>query len=274
MSLAEQLNERYSGHMKVAARIGLLGRSLLAGEPRAPAEAVIRWLCASILRSHAASITLVTSGFSADAIKVARSMFEVLVTIRTLIMRPDRIEDFVYFDDVVRWQRLETYRTCQPEMYGTIPTEAIACRRAAFEKVRDRFLDRAGRVRSTWHNSNLVEMAREVDLVDMYQIFYRYASSLHHSDAMGLSMLADVRTFEIEIEPSLRLAGVALMVANTLITEGLSAYARARAMPTSSEEPREYAELRELISSEPLKDEDGIGSFAVLLNTESESLGA
>jgi hypothetical protein len=53
---------------------------------------------------------------------------------------------------------------------------------------------------------------------------------------------------------------------NSLALEGLSAYARVRAMPSSSDEPHEYAELRELVYSEPLTDEGGPGSLSAVLS--------
>ena len=266
MSFSQQLSERYPVQIKVADRIYELGRALLVEDPRAPTEAVIRYLTASTLRSHTASMTLIMNGFGADAIKVVRSIFEVLVSLRYLIARPNEIENFVYFDDVVRWQRLEIYKRVQPKMYQTIPAKDIEARKAAFERARDRFLDAAGRLRSTWHGSNIAEMARAVDLLDVYEVFYRYASSLHHSDPMGLSMLVDENSFNIETEPSFRHAGIALTMTNSLALEGLSAYARVRAMPSSSEEPHEYAELRELIYSEPPTDEGGPGSFSAALS--------
>jgi hypothetical protein len=146
-----------------------------------------------------------------------------------------------------------------------IPPKNIDLRRAAYERVRDRFMNSDGRLRSTWHGSSIAEMAHAVDLFDMYEVFYRYASSLHHSDSMGLTMLVDDKSFDIEIEPSFRHAGIALTIANTLAVEGLSAYARVRAMPGSSDEPHDYAELRELIYSEPPSDEGGPGSFGAIL---------
>ena len=152
------------------------------------------------------------------------------------------------------------------KIYQTIPAQTIELRRAAFDRVRDRFLGDDGRLRSTWHGSNIADMARAVDLFDMYEVFYRYASSLHHSDPMGLSMLVDEMSLDIEIEPSFRHAGIALTMTNSLAVEGLSAYALAHAMPSSSHEPREYAELRELIASEPPSDEGGPGSFAAVLS--------
>jgi hypothetical protein len=113
MGFPQQLKQRYPIQAKVAERLCTVGRPLLAESPRVPTEAVIRYLTVSILRSHAASITLVKSGFGADAIKLSRGMFEVLVTLRTLIASPDKIETFVYFDDVLRWKRLELYKRSQ-----------------------------------------------------------------------------------------------------------------------------------------------------------------
>jgi len=211
-------------------------------------------------------VTLVVGGFAADAVKLQRGTFEALVTLRNLIARPDQIEDFVYFEDVVRWQRLEIYKRCSPEGYQAIPAASVDLRKAAFERVRGRFMDSKGRLRSSWHGTNIAEMARAVDLGDMYEVFYRYASSLHHSDSMGLAMIVDEKSFDIETEPSFRHAGIALTMTNSLAVEGLSAYARVHTMPTSSDEPREYSELRELIASEPPSDEGGPGSFGAVLS--------
>jgi hypothetical protein len=69
-------------------------------------------------------------------------------------------------------------------------------------------------------------MARVTNLSEMYDLFYRHASTLHHVGPMGLAMLIDGKTLEIQPGPTRRHVGVAMRMATSTLHETLAEYSK------------------------------------------------
>lgn len=162
----------------------------------------------------------------ADAVKIARGMFESYVTLRYLVRRPKDLKDFLDFDAVARYNRLQFYKSKMPEVYGSFPGGKIKAVKNAYRAVEKRFTDSTGKVRQRWSRYNLAEMARVAGLADAYDIFYRYASSLHHASPMGLAMLVDGETLEVQPGPTERHIGIALRMATLTLQDALCEYSK------------------------------------------------
>jgi alanine racemase len=54
-------------------------------------------MAAAASNTHGALLTLVLNGYGHDAMKVARSLFEIEINIIRLKAHPDEIEDFLVF---------------------------------------------------------------------------------------------------------------------------------------------------------------------------------
>jgi hypothetical protein len=69
-------------------------------------------------------------------------------------------------------------------------------------------------------------MARITGCSEMYDLFYRHASSLLHVDPMGLAMLIDGETLEIQPGPTPRHIGVAICMAALVFHDTLVRYSK------------------------------------------------
>ena len=189
-------------------------------------QRLARSLVASMTNSMTAVGVLCRYGHGADAIRIARGMFEVLVTLRYLIARPAELRDYLEFDCVSRRERLQFYKTNHPGLYDSFPVSKKAEVEQEYQHVKGRFLDSRNRVRRSWCKHTIAQMAEVAGLSDLYALFYFYASAIHHAGPMGLGMLIDGESLEIEPAPQLAHVGIALRLAIHALAEALRSYGK------------------------------------------------
>lgn len=187
-------------------------------------ERTLRYFGISLVNSSVAVAILCNAGHGADAVKIARSMFETHVTFRYLLRRPQELKDFLDFDAAAPYKRLQYYKSNLPGLYASFPAEKINA--VNYRAVKKMFVDSTGKIRKRRSRHSLAEMARVAGLAEMYDLFYRHASSLHHADPMGLAMLVDGATLEIQPGPTERHIGIALRMATWTLHEALCEYSK------------------------------------------------
>lgn len=69
-------------------------------------------------------------------------------------------------------------------------------------------------------------MARIVGRAEMYDLFYRHASLVLHIDPMGLAMLIDGATMEVQPGPSPRHISLPIRIATIIFHDTLSEYSK------------------------------------------------
>ncbi len=186
----------------VAQRLEELALQMLNPIQKEPFVRALKYLACSVASAYSALVLLARNGHGAEAAVVGRGMFEAFVTYRYLILKPEEFQNFIDYDPVARWKRLELYRQHQPQVYESIPRERISFVEEQFNRVREKFTTRQGKLLDHWTRHSLFTLAQAVNEEAMYHVFYRYASSLSHSDPMGLTMLVGGKSFEIDLGPS------------------------------------------------------------------------
>lgn len=204
----------------------LVAKDVLGKTETRALERTLRYFAISLANSSVAVAMLCNDGYGADALKIARSMFETYVTFRYLLQRPKELKDFLAFDAIARYNRLELYKARFPRMYAMFSAEKIKAANDKYNSVKTNFAGRKGRIRNRWCSYSLAEMARISGCAEMYDLFYRHASSLLHVDPMGLTMLIDGRTLEIQPGPTARHIGVAMRMAALVFHDALSRYSK------------------------------------------------
>src|SRR3989442_3770031 len=220
---------RYAGiakDLEVLEELGVVAKGVLGTPQQRLYERTLRFLGIAMVNSSVAVGMLCTAGFGADAAKIARSVFEAHVTFRYLLRRPNELRDFIDFDAVARYNRLQFYKSKMPHVYATFPTEKMEATNNAYRTVKKRFADSTGKVRKRWSGHSLAEMARVAELADLYDLFYRYASSLHHTDPMGLAMLVDRETLDIQPGPTERHVRIGIRIATSILHEAILEYSK------------------------------------------------
>jgi hypothetical protein len=188
-------------------------------------ERTMRYFAISLVNSSASVAILCDAGFGIDAVKIARGIFETYVTFKYLLVRPEELKDFLDFDAITRYKRLQLWKDKMPAQYAAFSTAKIESVTASYQSNRKRFV-RKDKVRSRWCKHDLAEMARVAGLQFLYDIFYRHASLLHHNDPMGLAVSIDGRTLEIQPGPTDRYVAIPSCVANLALRDVLAAYSK------------------------------------------------
>jgi hypothetical protein len=184
-----------------------------------PLHKVLRQVAKTIANSFGALITLALNGHGHDAVRVARSMFEGAVTARYLQLHPDRVQEYLDFYWVQKKRFYDYLVRNDPAAAGKIPAEVVDEFTKEFRAVRHRFENRKKKLREGWGRTPLSQMAEAVGMGELYDTFYRWASSIHHVDITGLLAHSDGQSLDVNVSPTLDCAREALIMGhNATIT--------------------------------------------------------
>lgn len=178
---------------------------------------IVGRMAAVAANTHGALLTLVLNGYGHDAMRLARSLFEVEINITHLKVHPEEIEDFLEYHHVQQKQRCDMFSDEQKKQF---PRERYNQMMRDYNRVLPRFATRRNkaRPRNEWCRVSLYDRAKGAgsQYLDLYRIFYGQASSMHHVDFSGLAaqsdanVLADMAPSWACLEDALLATGCAL----------------------------------------------------------------
>jgi hypothetical protein len=179
---------RYKAFFDFAERLAPIVNEMIRTPVAGPLFQIVGRMAAAASNTHGALLTLVLNGYGHDAMKLARSLFEIELNIVRLQTHPEEIEDFVDYNVI---QQKQLYDLFGDEQKKQIPQERYDEMMAAYNSVLPRFStgrDKT-RPRNEWCRDSLYERAKQAgpDYVDLYRTFYRHASSVHHLDFAGIA---------------------------------------------------------------------------------------
>jgi hypothetical protein len=183
-------------------------------------------MAASLTNSNSAVALLCEKGHGADAVRIARAMFDLQIGYKYLVLYPDELRDFLDFDAVARWRRQQFYKSHHADVYATFSESKVSEVEREFKRVRKRFRGWTGKLRDQWCRHSLPEMAGRAGLADMYSLFYGYATSLQTLDPMGLGMMIHTKSLDVQSPPTMAHVGIALAVGNSILLDTLRDYSK------------------------------------------------
>lgn len=163
---------------------------------------VVGRIAVGVANSCGALIILALNGYGADAMRIARSMFEGELTAAYLKRHPDLLSDYVDFVWVQQKGLLDYMRKYAVQQLASIAPDRVARAERQFATVAPRFRDRHGRLRKRWTTVSVREMAEEAGLGELYLTVYSWACAMHHADFQGLGFLTEPRTLDAAVAPS------------------------------------------------------------------------
>ena len=190
----------------------------------APIHKVLRYIAKIVSNSLGALITLVLNGYGNDAMKVARGMFEGAVIAGYLMQHPDKLDDYIGWHWVRQRRLYEYMKKDDPELLQRVSPEKVEKMKREFEAVRGRFTDSRGHLRTSWSEKPLRQMAEAVGLGQLYPTFYSFASSMHHLDIGALSAQTEDETLDVDVAPSEKWLGEALIMGHNAVLHCLIHY--------------------------------------------------
>lgn len=113
-------------------------------------------------------------------------MFESAVTIHYLDSHPDLVQEYVDFLWVKRKRHYDDLLKYAPDQAARVESQQVRQTDAEYQRIKDRFTNRGGKVRNRWCRSTFREMAEDVKAGAMYGGMYGFTSSIAHTDMLGL----------------------------------------------------------------------------------------
>ena len=153
---------------------------------------IVGRMAAAAANSYGALLTLALNGYGHDAMKIARSLFEIELNILRLKTHTEEINDFLNFNFIQQKLLYDTFDEGQkqqvtPEQYQRMIDDYI--------RVLPDFLhDKKNQIpRNEWCKETLYKRAKEAgpEMLLLYRTFYRHASSIHHMDVGGVISTID-----------------------------------------------------------------------------------
>lgn len=219
-----QAHDKYPLFFKGAIELSPIMNKMFQIPVGEPLHKVIRYIAKIVSNSLGALITLALNGYGNDAMKIARGMYEGAVTVGYLKRHPEQVEDYLDFH-WIRQKRLYDYmRKSDPDLLQRVSPKKIAEMKRQLSVIAPRFTNNRGKFRSTWRKVNLRQMAEEVGLGDLYPTFYSFASSIQHVDIGALSSQTEDETLDVDVAPSDKWLGEALIMGHNAVLHVLHGY--------------------------------------------------
>ena len=143
-----------------------------------PLLQVIGRMAAAAANTHGALLTLVLNGYGHDAVKLARSLFEIELNILRLKAHPEELEDFLGYHSI---RQKQIYDMFSDEQQKRVPQDRYDRMISDYNSVFERFIGARDKThpRNEWCRVSRYERAKEAgsQYLDLYKMFYRQASS-------------------------------------------------------------------------------------------------
>ena len=161
-------------------------------------------------KSLRAVTTLTLNGFGADALKIARTMFEYEVIGAYLVKHPERVKDYMAFNRVSMQHEHDWLQEHAPKELDGLSQDTHEAVLAELTRIDPKFRTRKGGHKQSWNEERIRDMAIDTGREHVYRSIYRWASGLIHGD-ITLFVSANEG---LEVEPSSEWSRPALMTAH------------------------------------------------------------
>ena len=130
------------------------------------------------LEHYGGMLSLVSDGFGFPAEGICRNLFEVIVGTVYLANHPGKLNDFLDYGKYLRYRQIRASKTANVVFKQKLSAE-IAKSDAEYAVLKKRFS-------KPWHGASVEVMTKDVDMVSLYDVYYRRASSVAHGDAFNI----------------------------------------------------------------------------------------
>ena len=177
---------KYKPFFDCAAQLAVQVNEIIKTPVQGKLLQVVGRMVAAASNAAGALQILVLNGYGHDAMKLARSLFEIEVNIAWFHLHPEEIEDFTEYHHI---QQKQYYDMFAEEEKAKFPKERYDQMMAAYNAALPRFPSKSDpkRPRNEWCRVSLYARAKETGLLDLYRVYYGPASSIHHLDFAGLA---------------------------------------------------------------------------------------
>ena len=186
--------DKYKMFFESGAKLQLIVNEMIRQPIQGQLLYIVGQMAAAAANTYGALLTLVLNGYGHDALKLARSLFEIELNILWLKNHPEDLADFLDYNII---QQKQLYDMLSEDQKQQVPKERYEQMMQDYNRLLPRFAtgrDKT-RARNEWCRESLFDRAKEAgpDYLNLYRSFYRQASSLHHLDIGGIVSHLDDR---------------------------------------------------------------------------------
>jgi hypothetical protein len=183
--------EKYQRALDCTHKLRMLANEALAKPAADDLHYVLLHILAVGFDSLGALQLLALNGYGADALKIARSIFEADVTAKCLEADPGQLKDFLDFHYVATKRWFDYLGRTNPTLTQSIPDNRRQEIDSDFKRVAPRFTGKKGRIRNSWSKKYISEMAKDAGLAEQYDSLYSLASTITHVSVSGIHALTE-----------------------------------------------------------------------------------
>ncbi|MGB8064514.1 MAG: DUF5677 domain-containing protein [Candidatus Sulfotelmatobacter sp.] len=224
----QHVHDKYAKFFEAAVELTAVGNEVFNVPLSEPLHKLARHISRMVWNSFGSLMVLVLNGYGADAVKIARGMFEASVTLGYLRLHPELVDDYLDYHFVIQKRFYDFMKESAPDQLKRISDSVLRDMEVNFARVAPKFEARSGKRRTNWAKASFREMAKEVGKEKLYLTFYRFASSMHHSDVGGVfaqtQPLEAEDILDVDIAPSDKWLGVALIIGHGAVVSVLGDY--------------------------------------------------
>jgi hypothetical protein len=194
--------DKYQLFFNCAAQLQPLHNAIMKVPLTGELHQIMGRMATAAFNSMGALLLLVLNGYGHDAMKIARSIFEMELTMIRLRDHPEEIRDFMDYSFI---QQKQLYDVMDDEQRAMVPRERYEQMMADYNRVLPRFASKRNPTvpRNQWCKDSIYERTKQAgtQYLDLYRTFYRQASSLHHLDIAGIIAHTDA-DMQAQVAPS------------------------------------------------------------------------
>jgi hypothetical protein len=228
--MCQPVYDKYRLFFECAIKLGPIVSDMIKTPVEGQLLAIVGRLAAAAANSYGALLTLVLNGYGQDAMKIARSIYEMELNVLWLKNHPEDLQDFLDYHII---QRKQLFDAVNGDDQKAMPKESYDEMMAEYNRVLPRFASGRDktRPRNEWCRVSIYDRAKEAEQnwkeqmaadgvkdcgLSLYKTFYRQASSMHHMDIGGVIASVDADMNSI-MAPSWEHLDDALVAASSVL---------------------------------------------------------
>lgn len=210
----------YQRGLNAIADLIRLGDEMVKAAEGSASESVEKVICAltrATMTGASEAVILCGNGCGSGAMKIVRGMYESRWTAEYLRRHPTEVEDYLEFEKVLSWRRIQLLQENDRKRAGRVPPNVVKQVEDDYKLAKARFTDPKGRVRLRWSKKSIREIAEDIGRGKEYEGPYSLACSIHHANFEGVSALFSATGGAVSPDPPPSMAWVrqALVTAHT-----------------------------------------------------------
>jgi hypothetical protein len=131
------------------------------------------------LEHYGGMLSLVSDKFGFPAEGVCRNLFEIVVGTVYLAKNPQKLTDFLDYGKFLRYRQVRASKPANP-VFKQKQAAEIAQTDVEYTALQKRFKG------ASWHKASVELMTKDAGMTNLYDVYYRRASSVAHGDAFNI----------------------------------------------------------------------------------------